>query len=53
MMTYERKPPGSTACETETFKRQVRKIFSKTERGKKLLHLLEENPRPSRMKGLP
>ncbi|XP_076036929.1 uncharacterized protein LOC143022546 [Oratosquilla oratoria] len=35
------------------FNKEVRKILKKTERGKRLLHLLEENPRILTMKGLP
>ncbi|XP_076037064.1 uncharacterized protein LOC143022637 [Oratosquilla oratoria] len=51
--TYERKYQGHAAMEGENFKKEARKILSKTQRGKKLIGLLEEAPRPPCMRGLP
>ena len=51
--TYERMPDGYAEREAVKFKTEVRKILRKTERGKKLFHLLEEAPPPPNMYGLP
>ena len=51
--TYERKHVGFANSEAEKFKIEARKILRKTAKGKKLIGLLEEAPRPPRMRGLP
>ena len=53
MTTYERQPVGSANSEAEKFKKEARTILRKSAKGKKLLGLLEEDPRPPRMHGLP
>lgn len=51
--TYEKKDIGYAISEARTFDKEVRKILRKSERGKKLINLLEESPCPPRMRGLP
>lgn len=51
--TYMEKHDGYAKEEAEKFNREARKILKKSEKGKRLLHLLEEDPRIPRMKGLP
>ncbi|XP_076065238.1 uncharacterized protein LOC143039251 [Oratosquilla oratoria] len=51
--TYERKPDGNADNEAEKFKIEARNILRKSVKGKKLLGLLEEAPRPPLMHGLP
>ena len=51
--TYESKTEGYAKREAEKFKVEARRILRKTERGKKMMSLLEEAPRPPRMYGLP
>ena len=51
--TYEKKPAGYIDKQSKTFNQRARKIIKKSERGKKLYHLLEEAPTAPRMRGLP
>lgn len=51
--TYEKMNAGYADNEAKKFKSAVRKILVRTEKGKKLVNLLEEAPRPPRMRGLP
>ncbi|XP_076057235.1 uncharacterized protein LOC143034772 [Oratosquilla oratoria] len=51
--TYERKPDGNADNEAEKFKIEARNILRKSGKGKKLIGLLEEAPRPPLMHGLP
>ena len=51
--TYTKKQDGYAKAEADRFNKEVRKILRKSEKGKKLFHLIEENPRPPRMRGLP
>ncbi|XP_076066117.1 uncharacterized protein LOC143039760 [Oratosquilla oratoria] len=51
--TYEKKPLGNAEREGIRFKKESRRILMRTNRGKKLVGLLEEAPRPPRMRGLP
>ncbi|XP_063849711.1 uncharacterized protein LOC135093961 [Scylla paramamosain] len=51
--TYEKKYQGYNNITSKNFNKEARKILRKSEKGKKLLHLLEENPNPPRMRGLP
>ena len=51
--TYKKKNHGYITNEALKFNKEVRKILSKTPKGKNLLGFLEEAPRPPRMKGLP
>ncbi|XP_076030898.1 uncharacterized protein LOC143019081, partial [Oratosquilla oratoria] len=51
--TYEKKPLGNAEREGLRFKKEARRILMRTNRGKKLVGLLEEAPRPPRMRGLP
>ena len=46
-------PTGFADKEAENFKKKARKILTRTDEGKSLLRLLEEAPRPPRMRGLP
>ena len=50
---YERKPEGYSKSEADKFTAEARRILRKSEKGKKMLNLLEEAPRPPRMYGLP
>ncbi|XP_076028902.1 uncharacterized protein LOC143017842 [Oratosquilla oratoria] len=50
--TYEKKPSGHAKREGEKFTTKARKILKKSDKGKKLLGLLEEAPRPAKMHGL-
>ena len=51
--TYTKKYMGYANSESEKFKREARKIMRGSEKGKRLINLLEEKPRPPRMRGLP
>ena len=51
--TYEGKYEGFAKEKANEFNKQARKILRKSEKGKKLLHLIEEDPKPPRMRGLP
>ena len=51
--TYMKMQARSAKKEAEDFKKKARKILTRTEEGKALLGLLEEAPRPPRMRGLP
>ncbi|XP_063871036.1 uncharacterized protein LOC135106189 [Scylla paramamosain] len=51
--TYEKKYQGYNNVTSKNFNKEARKILRKSKKGKKLLHLLEENPNPPRMRGLP
>ncbi|XP_076059511.1 uncharacterized protein LOC143036148 [Oratosquilla oratoria] len=51
--TYVKKHKGHADQEGEKFKKEARRILTKSVRGKKLVGLLEEAPRPPCMRGLP
>ena len=51
--TYNKQLYGRAQDEATGFNKDVRKVLRKTEKGKKLMHLLEENPKIPKMKGLP
>ncbi|XP_045107741.1 uncharacterized protein LOC123502642 [Portunus trituberculatus] len=51
--TYKKTRTGFAEKEAAKFSKEVRKILSRTDRGKKLIGFLEEAPRPPRMRGLP
>ena len=51
--TYRKVDCGYAKKEAEKFKKEVRKILIRTQKGKKLIGNLEEFPRTSAMKGLP
>ena len=51
--TYEIKNAGFCAKQSLAFNKKARKILKKHEQGKKFLHLLEEAPKPPRLRGLP
>lgn len=53
LATYEKKPSGFIEKESKRFNQEARKILKKSEKGKQLLHLLEEAPTAPRMRGLP
>lgn len=50
---YIKQDPGLGAKEATIFNKTFRRILNHTERGKKLLHLLEEAPKTPTMRGLP
>ncbi|XP_076057217.1 uncharacterized protein LOC143034752 [Oratosquilla oratoria] len=50
---YEKKHIGYAQQSADTFNKKARKILKKNERGKKLLHLVEEAPRPPQIRGIP
>ena len=50
---YEKKKTGYAKAEGEKFNKEARKILRKSEQGKQLLHTLEQDPIPPRMRGLP
>ena len=50
--TYRKVNAGFTKQEAVKFK-EVRKILTRTEREKRMIGLLEKNPKSARMKGLP
>lgn len=50
---YEKKHQGFNNTASDNFNKEVRKILIKSEKGEKLVHLLEEYPRPPKMRGLP
>ena len=51
--TYQKKPAGDAKREADKFNKAARKILRKSEKGKRLQHLLEENPKAPQMRGLP
>ena len=51
--TYEKRNPGFNNTTSEKFNREARTLLRKSDKGRRLLHLLEEDPRPPRMRGLP
>ncbi|XP_076038289.1 uncharacterized protein LOC143023587 [Oratosquilla oratoria] len=51
--TYNKQRDGTAKKEAEYFNKSTRNILKRTEKGKKLFHLLEENPKVPSMKGLP
>ena len=51
--TYVDKQSGFAAKESVNFNKKVRKILRRSDKGKKLLHLLEESPKAPRLRGLP
>lgn len=50
---YKKKKNGYAKSESEKFNKSARKILKKSKLGKTLLHTLEEEPAPPKMKGLP
>lgn len=52
-VTYERVPTGTTSSASIGFNKAARKILSRSALGKRLIHLLEEDPKAPRMRGLP
>ena len=50
---YEKRPNDSTEKQSKLFNQAARKIMKKSERGKKMYHLLEEAPTVPKMRGLP
>ena len=51
--TYEKKAPGYIDKISKKFNQTARKLLKNSEKGKHLLHLLEEAPAPPKMRGLP
>ncbi|XP_076065250.1 uncharacterized protein LOC143039261 [Oratosquilla oratoria] len=51
--TYTKKRPGHAKEEAMIFNGKVRKILGGSEMGRRLKHLIEEDPRPPTMRGLP
>ena len=51
--TYEKKQTGDAKKEADKFNKAARKILRKSEKGRKLQYLLEEDPKAPRMRGLP
>ncbi|XP_076043662.1 uncharacterized protein LOC143026776 [Oratosquilla oratoria] len=51
--TYNKQRDGTAKKEAEYFNKSTRNILKRTEKGKKLFHILEENPKVPSMKGLP
>ena len=51
--TYVKKHAGNAKKEGKLFNRNARKILRKSERGRKLQYLLEEDPKAPRMRGVP
>ena len=50
---YERVKAGTCRKASDRFNKEVRKILRRTDRGKRLLHLVEEKPRSPLMRGVP
>ena len=50
---YSKKSSGFIEKTSKKFNQDARKVMKKTERGKQLLHLLEEAPTAPRMRGIP
>ena len=48
-------PAVTCTCQkaSDKFNKEARRLLRRTEHGKKLLHLLEEKPKPAQMRGLP
>ena len=51
--TYAKKKSGFIKSQSVGFNKGARKILKKSERGRNLQHLLEQDPVPPRMRGLP
>ncbi|XP_076049546.1 uncharacterized protein LOC143030277 [Oratosquilla oratoria] len=51
--TYRPQTEQQAKDEANIFNKEARKLLRRTEKGKRLLHLLEENPRIPTMRGLP
>ena len=51
--TYQPRPAGSGLREATNLKQRLRRLLSTSEQGKRLLHLLPENPRIPKAYGLP
>ena len=51
--TYQEKPDGFTNKMSKSFNKNARRVLNKSEKGKALLHLLEEAPIASKMWGIP
>ena len=52
-VTYKKEPRGFVAKASIKFNKDARKLLRKSEKGKNLLHLLEEAPEAPRMRELP
>ena len=50
---YRKKPKGHVEKSSKCFNKRVRSILKKSEKGKELLHLIEEAPAAPRMRGVP
>ena len=50
---YEEVTSGTCQKASDKFNKEARRLLRRTEHGKKLLHLLEEKPKPAQMRGLP
>lgn len=51
--TYQEKPDGFTNKMSKSYNKNARRVLNKSEKGKALLHLLEEAPIASKMWGIP
>ena len=51
--TYAKKNTGFVKRQSVSFNKQARKILKMSERGKKLQHLLEQDPRAPKMRLVP
>ena len=51
--TCQEKPDGFANKMSKSFNKNARRVFKKSEKGKALLHLLEEAPIASKMRGIP
>ena len=51
--TYKHVTHGTCKKSADRFSKEARKILRRSERGKQLLYLLEEDPKPPAMRGLP
>ena len=50
---YKKKIKGYAKSESEQFNKNAREILKRSERGKRFIHTLEEDPTPPQMRGLP
>ena len=51
--TYQKGSKGSIEKASQTFNKSARRILKKSDRGKRMLHLIEEAPKAPTMRGLP
>ena len=51
--TYAKKKAGYIKAQSVDFNKKARKILKRSERGNTLQHLLEQDPKPPKMRGLP